>query len=171
VTYGTAAVGSAPHVNMVKFENMAHVKLQAIHYRGASPALNDVMASHINMMCVSTSLVLQPFRDHRLKIIAVGAQHRVEQIPEIPTVAETVPGYEAATWFGLATTGGTPPEIVAKINADVQRVVNEPEFRAKFMTPQMFEPMSGTPQEFAAYIHSEIGNWAKVIREEKLSIQ
>ena len=113
---------------------MADVKLQAIHYRGAAPALNDVMAGHINLICVSISLLEQPFAAHRLKILAVGSPHRVAQLPDVPTVAESgVPGFEAAAWFGLATTGGTPPEIVRKINADVQKVMNDPAFRAKFM--------------------------------------
>ena len=158
ITYGTAAVGSAPHVNIVKFDNMAQVKLQPIHYRGAAPALNDVMAGTIKLMCVSTSLVAQPYRDHRLKMLAVGAQHRVGELPEIPTVAESgVPGYEAATWFGLATTGGTPPAIVAKINADVQKVLNDPAFRARFMAPQMFESMASSPEQFGELISHRDG--------------
>src|SRR2546428_6155140 len=76
ITYGTAGVGSAPHVNIIKFENMARVKLQAIHYRGAAPALNDIMAGHINLMSVSYSLVVQPFAEKKLKVLAVGGAKR-----------------------------------------------------------------------------------------------
>src|SRR5437667_6224573 len=76
VTYGTAGVGSAPHVNMVKFENLAKVKLQAIHYRGAAPALNDIMAGHINLMSVSYSLVVQPLAEKKLKVLGVGGTQR-----------------------------------------------------------------------------------------------
>lgn len=172
LTYGTASVGSALHMNMLKFGSMANVTMQAIHYRGASPALNDVMAGHINLICVSTSLVAQPFRDHRLKILGVGGTHRATQLPDVPTVAESgLPGFEAAAWFGLAVTGGTPPEIIAKINADVQKVMSEPAFRTRFMEPQMFESMAATPEEFARYIASETQNWAKIIREQNLTIQ
>ena len=172
ITYGTASVGSAPHMNMLKFATMADVKLQAIHYRGAALALNDVMAGHINVMSISTSLVAQPYRDHRLKILGIGSLHRAAQLPEVPTVAESgVPGYEAATWFGLATTGGTPPAIIAKINADVQKVMNDPAFRAKFMEPQMFESMAAGPEEFAQYIRSETQNWAKIIREQHITLE
>jgi tripartite-type tricarboxylate transporter receptor subunit TctC len=171
VTYGTASVGSAPHMNMLKFATMADVKLQAIHYRGAALALNDVMAGHINVMSISTSLVAQPYRDHRLKILGIGSLHRAAQLPEVPTVAESgVPGYEAATWFGLATTGGTPPAIVAKINADVQKVMNDPTFRAKFMEPQMFESMAASPEEFAQFVKTETQNWAKIIREQHITL-
>jgi len=171
ITYGTAGVGSAPHVNIAKLEYMAHVAMQAIHYRGAAPALNDVMAGHIKLMSVSTSLVVQPFQDRKLKILAVGSPHRAAQLPDVPTVSESVPGYEAATWFGLATTGGTPRDVIMKINADVQKVMSDPGFRTQFMAPQMFESMASAPEPFAQFIRSETQNWAKIIREQKLAIQ
>jgi tripartite-type tricarboxylate transporter receptor subunit TctC len=171
ITYGTAGVGSAPHVNIAKLENMAHVAMQAIHYRGAAPALNDVMAGHIKLMSVSTSLVVQPFQDRKLKILAVGSPNRAAQLPEVPTVAESVPGYEAATWFGLATTGGTPKDVIVKINADVQKVMSDPGFQSQFMAPQMFESMVSAPEPFEQFIRSETQNWAKIIREQKLAIQ
>jgi tripartite-type tricarboxylate transporter receptor subunit TctC len=171
LTYGTASIGSAPHMNMLKLENMTGVKLQAVHYRGAAPALNDVMAGHIKLMSISTSLVAQPFRAHRLKILAIGSQQRVPQLEDVPTVAESgVPGYVAVTWFGLAATGGTPPDIVMKIDADVRKVMNDPVFRAQFMDPQMFESMATTPDAFRQYVDAEIKNWAKIIREEHLTI-
>lgn len=170
LTYGTAAVASAPHMNMLKFERMANVKLQAVHYRGAAPALADVMAGHINLMSVSTSLALPPQRDHRLKILGIGSAHRVAQASDLPTVAESVPGYEAVTWFGLAATGGTPPEVIRKISADVQAVMKDPAFRTKFMEPQMFEPMAQTPEQFAAWLRTETQSWAKIIEETHLTI-
>jgi tripartite-type tricarboxylate transporter receptor subunit TctC len=159
-------------MNMLKFGRMADVKLQAIHYRGAAPALTDVMAGHINLICVSISLLEQPFAAHRLKILAVGSPQRVAQLPNVPTVSESgVPGFEAVAWFGLAVTGGTPPEIVAKINADVQKVMSDPAFRAKFMAPQMFESMATTTEEFVGYIKSESQSWEKIVREQHITIQ
>ena len=172
ITYGTAGVGSAPHVNIVKLENMAHVKLQPIHYRGAAPALNDIMAGHINLMSVSLSLVVQPFNERKLKVLAVGSAKRVPQLPDAPTVSESgVPGYEAGTWFGLATTGGTSREIVTKINAEVQKILSDPAFRDRFMAPQMFEPMASSPEQFSDTIKSQTRSWAKVMREQKFAIE
>jgi tripartite-type tricarboxylate transporter receptor subunit TctC len=172
LTYGTAAVGSALHMNMLKFGRMADVKLQAIHYRGAAPALTDVMASHINLICVSISLLEQPFAAHRLKILGVGSPKRVAQLPDVPTVAESgVPGFEAVAWFGLAVTGGTPPEIIAKIDADVRKVMSDPAFRTKVLEPQMFESMAATPEQFGDYIRSESQSWEKIVREQHITIQ
>jgi len=170
LTYGTASLGSAPHMNMLKFERMANVKLNAIHYRGAAPALSDVIAGHINLMSISTSLSVPAWRDHRIKILGVGSATRKPQLADLPTVAETVPGYEAVTWFGLATTGGTPPEVIRKINADVQKVMNDPEFRTKFLDPQMYESMAESPEQFAAYVRAETEAWAKIIQETHLTI-
>jgi tripartite-type tricarboxylate transporter receptor subunit TctC len=171
LTYGTAAIASAPHMNMLKFSNLTGVKLQAVHYRGAAPALNDIMAGHIDLMSISISLVAQPAQAHRLKILGIGSLQRMTQIKDVPTVAESVPGYEGVTWFGLAATGGTPPDIIRKINADVQRVISDPAFQTRFMAPQMFESMVTTPEQFRQYIDTETKNWAKIIRDEHLVIE
>jgi len=172
LTYGTAGIGSAPHMNMVLFESMAGVKLVPVHYRGAAPALTDVIAGHVNLMSVSVSLALPPFRTGQIKIFGVGSGKRMPLAPDIPTVAENgLPGYEATTWFGLFATAGTPQPIVTKINAEVAKILADPQFREKFLAPQMFEPMASSPEEFADYIKAERRKWAKVIREQKLSIE
>ena len=171
-TYGTAGVGSGPQMNIVMFENMAGVALRPVHYRGAAPALNDVMAGHIDLMSISVSLVVQPHTEKKLKILGVGAPKRVAQLPDSPTVAESgVPGYVAATWFGLVAPRGTPRDVVMKINAEVQKILSDPAFREKFMAPQMFELMATDPDSFDKYIKSETQRWGKVIREQKLTIQ
>jgi tripartite-type tricarboxylate transporter receptor subunit TctC len=171
LTYGTAGIGSAPHMNMVLLESMAGVKLVPVHYRGAAPALTDVIAGHVNLMSVSVSLALPPFRSGQIKIFGIGSPNRLAPAADIPTVAESgLPGYEATTWFGLFATAGTPREVVLKLNAEVQKILSDPEFREKFLAPQMFEPMASTPEVFADYIKAQTQKWAKVIREQKLSI-
>ena len=171
LTYGTAGIGSAPHMNMVLLESMAGVKLVPVHYRGAAPALTDVIAGHVNLMSVSVSLALPPFRSGQIKIFGIGSPKRLAPAADIATVAESgLPGYEAATWFGLFATAGTPREVVLKLNAEVQKILADPEFREKFLAPQMFEPMASTPEAFADYIKAQTQKWAKVIHEQKLSI-
>ena len=172
ITYGTAGVGSAPHMNMVRFENMAKVKLQPIHYRGAAPALSDINAGHINLMSVAFSLVVQPAAEKKLKVLGVGGTTPVPQLPSSPTVSDSgVPGYTAGTWFGLATTAGTPRDVVMKINTEVQKILSDPAFQQRFMAPQMFEPMASAPEPFAEFIKSETQSWAKVLREQGLKLE
>jgi tripartite-type tricarboxylate transporter receptor subunit TctC len=172
ITYGTAGVGSGPHVNVVRFENAAKVKLNAIHYRGATPAQNDVMGGHTHMMMVSVSLALPAHRDGKSKMLSIGSAKRLPQLPEFPTTAEAgnIPGYIAGTWFGLAVTAGTPRPIVDKINADVRTILAEPAFKERFLDRQLFERMDSSPEEFRDFIRAETQTWARVIREQNLVI-
>ena len=172
LTYGTAGVGSAPQMNLVKFENMAGVSLRPVHYRGAAPALNDIMAGHIDVMSVSVSLVVQPHQERKLKILAVGSRQRVPQLPDHPTVSESgLSNYEAATWFGLVGPKGLPSEVIMKINAEVRKILSDPAFQEKFLNVQMFESMASSPEQFSTQIKSETAEWGKVIREQQLTIQ
>jgi tripartite-type tricarboxylate transporter receptor subunit TctC len=172
LTYGTAGIGSAPHMNMALFESMAGVKLVAVHYRGAAPALNDLAGGSINLMSVSVSLALPAFRAGRVKMLGIGSDKRLPQAPEIPTVAESgLPGYQAVTWFGLFGTAGTPADIVLKLNTEVERIFNDPEFRTRFLDSQMFESMAGPANEFADYIKAERRKWSTVIREADIKLE
>ena len=172
ITYGTAGIGSGPHVNVVRLENEAKIKLNAIHYRGATPAQNDVMGGHTNMMLISVSSALPNFRAGKVKMYGIGSAKRLPKVPDVPTIAEAgnLPGFIAGTWFGLAVTGGTPRPIVDKINKDVRAVMAEPAFKEKFLDRMLYEPMDSSPEEFQKYIHDETQRWAKVIREQKLVI-
>ncbi len=172
ITYGTAGIGSGPHVNVVRLENVAGIKLTAIHYRGATPSLNDVMGDHTNMMLISVSSALPNFRQGQVKMLGIGSAKRLPQVPDVPTIAEggNLPGFIAGTWFGLAVTGGTPRPIVDKINTDVRAIMAEPAFKERFLAKQLYEPMDSSPEEFRAYIRAETQTWGRVIREQNLVI-
>lgn len=170
LTYGTAGVGSGPHLNMVRLENAAGVKFVTVHYRGATPALTDIMGGHTNMMMISVGSALGPTDSGGVKMLAIGSPKRLPSLPNLPTADETVPGYTAGTWFGLSTTAGTPREIVMKINADVRQVIAEPAIQEQFVKKQLYEPMTSSPEEFVQYIKTETQRWGKVIREQNLQI-
>jgi tripartite-type tricarboxylate transporter receptor subunit TctC len=172
INYGTAGIGSGPHMNITLLETMTGAKFTAVHYRGAAPALNDVIAGHVNLMSVSMSLALPAHRAGQIKILGVGSSKRLAPAADIPTVAESgVPGFEATTWFGLFAPAGTPREIVTKLHAEVQRVFTDKTFQEKFIAPQMFQPMTGSPEEFAAFIKIEAKKWSKVIRDANLKVE
>ena len=172
INYGTYGVGSTGHLNMEMFQGAAGVKLTPVHYKGAAPALTDVIAGHIPLMFISVSSVVEGWRAGKLKLLAVGSARRLPQLPEVPTVAESgLPGFRAVTWFGLFATGGTPPDVVARINADFERIVADPAFRERFLAPQMFEPMVSSPEQFAAFLKAESQKWRKVIGDAKVSVE
>ncbi len=171
ITYGTAGVGSALHMNMALFDSMAGVKMVAVHYRGATPALNDLIGDHIDTMVVSVASGLPAYKAGQIKMLGVGAPKRMPLVPEVPTVSESgLPGYEATAWFGLFGPAGLPQDIVTKIDQATIKIFDDPTFRARFLDPQMFELMAGPPDAFAAYIKAERAKWAKVIHDDDIKI-
>jgi tripartite-type tricarboxylate transporter receptor subunit TctC len=172
LTYGTAGIGSALHMNMELFDHMAGIRLVAVHYRGATPALTDLIGGSINVMTISVASALPPLQAGQLKILGIGSLRRLSQVPDIPTVAESgLPGYQATAWFGLFATAGTPRDIVMTIDTEVRRIFGDPAFRARFLDPQMFEPMAAAPDEFADYIKAERAKWSKVIRDANIRLE
>jgi tripartite-type tricarboxylate transporter receptor subunit TctC len=172
LTYGTAGVGSALHMNMALFDSMAGVNMIPVHYRGATPALNDLIGGSINTMIVSVASGLPAYRAGQIKMLGVGSPKRMPLVPELPTVSESgLPGYQATAWFGLFAPAGTPADIVTKLDKETIRIFSDPAFRARFLDPQMFESMAGPPDEFAAFIKAERDKWAKVIHEAGIKVE
>jgi tripartite-type tricarboxylate transporter receptor subunit TctC len=171
LNYGTFGAGSTGHLNMEMFQTLSGTKLTAVHYKGATPALTDVIGGHIQAMFVSVGTAVPQWREHKVKFIAVGAGQRMPQLPDMPTVGESgVPGYEAVSWFALFGPPGMPKEVVAKINAEVRRMFADPELR-KTLDREYFTPIVGSPEELTARIKSEEPKWRKVIQAAGLTPQ
>jgi tripartite-type tricarboxylate transporter receptor subunit TctC len=172
LNFGTAGIGSAPHMNIELFKNMAGVNLTPVHYRGATPALTDLIAGHVDVMSVSVSLAVPPYQAGQIKILGIGSEKRLAKVADIPTVAETgLPGYEATTWFGLFAPAGTPRDVVMKLNGEARKVFNDPAFEEKFLAPQMFQSLASSPEEFEAFIKAETQKWSKVIGEANIRVE
>jgi tripartite-type tricarboxylate transporter receptor subunit TctC len=172
INYGTFGIGSSGHLNIILIEGMTGTKFTPVHYRGAAPGITDVIGGHIQMMIVSIGLITQPWQAGNLKVLGFGSTARLPQYPDVPTLAESgLPGYEAGSWYGLAAPKGTPPEIVAKLNAETQRIFNDPAFREKFLAPSFIFPITSSPDEFAARIHRESAKWGKVIKDAGVKVE
>jgi len=168
LNYGTFGIGSTGHLNMEMLQIASGVKLVAVHYKGATPALTDVIAGNIQMMFINTSSAIGQWEGGKLKLLAVGSSKRLPRFPDIPTAAESgIPGFEAVSWFGLFAPRGTPSDIVTQVNADVRRVFEDVEFRESFLAPNMFEAMTGSPDQFSAFIKSDAQKWRNVINNAK----
>jgi tripartite-type tricarboxylate transporter receptor subunit TctC len=171
LNYGTFGIGSSGHLNMEMMQTLAGVKFQPIHYKGATPALSDVMAGHIQMMFISVGTAVPQWKSGNVKLIAVGAAKRMALIPEVPTVAESgLPGYEATSWFGLFAPAGAPREIVTKINGEMKRMFADPDFRKNFLDRQFFDSVVGSPEDLAEHIKTEEPKWRKVIRDAGVKV-
>jgi tripartite-type tricarboxylate transporter receptor subunit TctC len=171
LTFGTAGVGTALHVAGLELENLAGIKMTAVHYRGAAPALTDVIAGHINAVIMGPSVALSSVKDGKLRMLAFGSDKRVPNFPEVPTIAETVPGYEASVSFGLFAAAGTPADIIRKVNADVQKIVSDPEFKKKYLDHYAVQPVPGPLEAFAEYLRRESAKWSEVIRAAHVKIE
>jgi tripartite-type tricarboxylate transporter receptor subunit TctC len=169
LNYGSFGIGSSGHLNMEMFQTLSGAKLTHVPYKGATPALTDVMAGHIQMMFISVGSAVPQWKSDKIKFIAVGAGRRMQLLPEMPTVAESgLPGYEAQSWFGLFGPAGMPADVVAKINTEVKRVFAAPDFQKNFLERQYFESIVGSPDDLARKIREEEPRWRKVIVEAKV---
>jgi tripartite-type tricarboxylate transporter receptor subunit TctC len=170
LNYGTFGAGSTGHLNMELLQALADARFQAVHYKGATPALTDVMAGHIQLMFISVGSAVPQWKAGKVKLLAVGAAERMPLLSEVPTVAESggLPGYEAVSWFGLFAPAGTPRDTVMKINGEVRRLFGEDEFRKSFLDRQYFASIAGTPEELAARLKAEEQKWRKVIHDAKV---
>ncbi len=171
VTFGTAGVGTALHIAGVELENLTGTKMTAVHYRGAAPALSDVIAGHIDAVIMGPSVALSSVKAGKLKMLAFGSDKRVPQFPDVPTIAETVPGYEASVSFGLFVAAGTPADIIRKLNADVQKIVSDPEFQEKYLDRFAVQPVPGPLDGFAEYLRKDSAKWGKVIDSAHVTVE
>jgi tripartite-type tricarboxylate transporter receptor subunit TctC len=172
LNYGTYGAGSTGHLNMELFQVLTRTKLTAVHYRGAAPAMTDVIGGHIQLMYVSVGTGLPQVQDGKVKLLAIGSKKRMEALPDVPTVAESgLPGYEAVSWFGLFGPPGMPASTVAKINAEVRSLFADPEIKKSVLDRYYFESLAGTPQQLSDRIKADEPKWRKIIQDAKIKAE
>ena len=172
INYGTFGIGSSGHMNMELLQNMSGARIPAVHYKGATPALTDTIAGHIQMMFVSVGTAVPQWRADKVKFIAVSSAKRMPQLPDVPTVSESgVPGYEAVSWFGLFGPAGIPADVTAKINGEIRAMHAEAEFRKTFLDKFYFQSIAGPPEQLAKFIKDEEPKWRKIITDAKIKVE
>lgn len=165
LNYASSGTGAATHLAGELFKSMAGVSMVHIPYKGAPQALTDVIAGQVQLMFASVTSVKPQIEAGRLRALAVTDSKRSQALPQLPTVAETgVPGYEARAWHGVVAPAGTPAAVVARLNSELNKILQLAEVRAK-LSREGAEIIGSTPREFAAYIRAEIPKWAKIIKD------
>jgi len=171
ITAATPGVGSVGHLSTVQLEMLGDIKLMQVPYRGLGPAVNDIIAGHVDLMFDTPTTALQLHRDGRLKIVATGTTERLAELPDIPTVAEAgLAGYRAVTWYAMVAPPQTPAPLADKINRDVSEVLGRPDVAEKARTIQM-EPSSKSRAEAGKFFAEEAELWGKVIRRANIPLQ
>ena len=170
LTFG-AALGASPHMAGELFKRMAKVDMLFVPYKGEGPAITDATSGQISLVFSNLPVGLPQARGGRLRGIAVTSPQRASTAPEFPTVAESgLPGFEAATWFGLFAPASTAQDIIVKLNAEVVGVLNMPEIRDR-MTQQGFDVTANTPNEFQDFLKKDLPRWAKIAKESGVRLQ
>ena len=162
--YASAGNGSSAHLNAEMLKALAGIDLLHIPYKGAGPAIADVMGGQAQLMIGNLPQFLPNIRSGKLRALAVTTTKRFAATPELPPLAETVPGYEALSWFGLFVPAATPREIVAKWHADAVAVLAQPEVSARIVELG-FDPVGNTPEAFAALVRADIAKWQRVVKQ------
>jgi len=169
LTNATQGNGTTSHLTSEMFQMMAQVKLQNVPYRGSAPALNDLVAGSVDCMFDNLGVSMQLVKAGRLKLLAVASPQRVASLPDVPTLADTLPGFASVTWYALGAPPGTPAAIAEKISAAVNEALRDPDVQ-KRLADLSAEPVGGTPQATAAYFHGEVERWKSVITSAHVTL-
>jgi tripartite-type tricarboxylate transporter receptor subunit TctC len=163
INFASPGIGATIHLCGELFNMLAGVKMVHVPYRGNAPALTDLIAGQVQMMFADTPSSIEHIRAGKLRALAVTTPVRSEILPEVPTVSEFLPGFEASNWFGVAAPKNTPPEIIDKLNNEINLALAEPNMKAR-LAGLGAAPLAGSPADFGRFIAAEAGKWAKVIR-------
>jgi tripartite-type tricarboxylate transporter receptor subunit TctC len=163
LSYGSSGNGGGTHLAGELFKTMTGTDLIHVPYKGLNPATIDVIGGSIPLVFNDLTTAIQPYKAGRIKILGVSTAKRVPQIPEVATIAETVPGYEAYTWFGVLVPAGTPQPVVERLSRECMKILQSDEIRKRFAEVGA-EPVGGTPQQFADFMAAETVKWAKVVK-------
>jgi tripartite-type tricarboxylate transporter receptor subunit TctC len=164
INFGTGGVGTTPHMTAELFEHDAGIRMMHVAYRGEAPAINDTVAGQIPLMFANLSAVMGHLKGGTLRGIAVTSAQRAPTTPDVATVAETIPGFAAESWFGIVAPAGTPHDILQRLNAAARQALASADTRARLAQLGMSNT-SSSPAELDAYIKSEIARWGQVIKD------
>jgi len=166
LNYASSGTGTITHLAAALFVAQMGLQMQHIPYKGSAPALLDVVGGQTQMMIDTISTVLPYARDNRLRPLAVAMPRRLAVLPEVPTLEEaaSLPGFEMSAWQGIVVPAATPKEVVARLNAEVNKAVQNPDLRQRLAAGGS-EPLGGTSEHYTAYIRSELARWTRVVRE------
>jgi tripartite-type tricarboxylate transporter receptor subunit TctC len=170
ITAATQGNGTTSHLTSELFQMMAKVKLLNVPYRGSAPALQGLLAGDVDVMFDNLGVSLPLVQSGKLKLLAVASAQRMPSLPDVPTVAETLPGFESVAWYAIVAPPGTPKAIVEKINADVSDALRQPDLqdRLKNLSAEVF---GGSADKAGQYLHEEVDRWANVIKTANIKLQ
>ncbi|HYA46575.1 MAG TPA: tripartite tricarboxylate transporter substrate binding protein [Burkholderiales bacterium] len=170
MNYGSAGPASSSRLAFELFKDTAGIEMQAVHYKGGGPAINDLLAGTVQVMLIQAGGAIgQSVRSGRLVGLATSGRQRSPHFPDLPTIAEFYPGFETTSWVGLIAPAGTPRPIVDKLNGTLAKILASADMKEKF-DAQAAEIVASTPEQFGELIKSESAKWGRIIREKNIRV-
>jgi tripartite-type tricarboxylate transporter receptor subunit TctC len=170
IAYASSGSGITNHLAMELFKSVAGIDMLHVPYKGGPPAVTDLIGGQVQVMFETGPGALPHVKSGKLKAIAVSSLKRSAAMPGLPTVAESgYPGFESIAWIGISAPAGTPKDIIAKLHTEIVKIVNMPDIKERFLALGT-ESVGSTPEEFAAYLKSEIAKWGKVVKESGATV-
>ncbi len=170
LTFASPGAGSAPHLAGELFQRMAGIQMVHVPYKGIPPAVTDVVGGRVTMLFTTTISAAPHVKSGKLKALALTSAKRLPSMPDVPTIAETVPGYAAEAFQGVVAPAGVPRAIVEKLSAEIGSLVKSREIAQRFEADGAV-PIGSTPQQFAAFLKAETQKWGKVIRDAGIKLE
>jgi tripartite-type tricarboxylate transporter receptor subunit TctC len=170
VTYATAGAGSSNHLGALLLEQYASIRMTHVPYKGGGPMIQALLGNQVDICLMSTPLILPHIQSGKVKAIAVGGKQRMAVLPNVPTLAETYPGFEQISWFGLLAPTGLPREVSARVHADMTRTLAVPEVRQR-LTERGFDVVASSPEEFLRFARAESDKLGKLIRDNGIKVE
>jgi tripartite-type tricarboxylate transporter receptor subunit TctC len=171
LSWATAGNGSVGHLYGESLKSAAAIRLLQVPYKGAAPAMADVMGNSVDVAIMSVASVLGLVRGGKLTPLAVSTPKRSAMLPNTPTLDEAgIKGIDASIWLGLFAPAGTPPAVVARLNAEINKVLQMPDVREKLINGGV-TPMGGTPDEFAAFVRTDYARWGKIVKDSGVKLE
>jgi len=170
ISYATPGIGTPQHLGGELFKSMTGTDLVHVPYKGQLPAITDVISGQVQITLTTLNQALPLIRANKLHGIAIASRQRASSLKDVPTIAETLPGFEVDTWYGLFATGGTPEAIIQQLAAETQRIAPMPDIQEK-LVPLGFEVRTSTPQELRALIAADLAKWGKVVRTAGIKVE
>ncbi len=170
VTYGSVGTGSSNHLNALLLASRTGIDMVHVPYKGGAPMMQDLIGGQLDIMFVSAPQAIPQLKAGRIKALAAGGQRRMPQLPETPTVGETLPGFEAASWVGVVAPPGTPERVVARLHGAFVGALANADVRGKLLA-QGFEIVGSTPDEFLQFVRAESKKWGQVIRDYDVKVE
>jgi len=170
LNYGHAGVGSQTHLAAENFLHTAKIDMQHVPYKGEGPAVADLVAGQINVATPNLAASINFITQGKLRALAVTSRERAPQLPNVPTVAEVLPGFENYGWFGIVAPAGTPKEVLDKVYRDTVKALDSAEMRGRFFVQGM-TPVGNSPADFEKAMRDERARWATVVKERNISVK